>query len=253
MITDPDTPVVTGLVVSDLFVAALVAAGLEQFVANPIMGAGADMFDAAQLFAKAEAHLSRGEYQQAAGCLHAANAKIEQVASVAADIVTLGESAAASRIEGVYETTGRLARGNLGEKLATDFLAAERHHILDFKPSILGTNQGGIDIVTIKDGVVYFVDNKALSRSGNVSSVSALTTNFEKNKLAVLAGLKDELAASTFKEQRDMLASAISAIEAGNFKRVVTNANVFSEGKGVPSGVSKALKDQGIEFIDVSQ
>src|SRR5207249_3020292 len=52
---------------------------------------------------------------------------------------------------GSYEGPKRLARGNLGEKLATDALAKDGHTILDYKPDIAGTNQGGIDIVTMKE------------------------------------------------------------------------------------------------------
>jgi len=152
--------------------------------------------------------------------------------------------------EAAYDTTDRLKRGNLGEKLATDALAAEGHSILHFKPSILGTNQGGIDMVTIKDGVVHFIDNKALTRTGNVSSVSALTTNFAKNKDTVLAELKDQLAKGGTKEQMDVLQNAVTAIEKGNFKKVVTNANLTKD-DAILSGVSQGLRDEGFEFIDV--
>ena len=50
---------------------------------------------------------------------------------------------------GIYETTGRLARGLAGEKAATEFLASEGHQILQYKPDITGTNQGGFDMVTM--------------------------------------------------------------------------------------------------------
>ena len=81
---------------------------------------------------------------------------------------------------GPYQTTQRLARGNLGERAATEALARDGHQILHYKPEITGTNQGGIDMVTMRNGIVYLVDNKALSKGGNVSSVSALTTNFTR-------------------------------------------------------------------------
>lgn len=152
--------------------------------------------------------------------------------------------------EGAFETAERLKRGNLGEKLATDALAAEGHKILSYKPNILGTNQGGIDMVTIKDGLVHFIDNKALSRSGNVSSVSALTSNFTKNKDAVLKELKDALARAPSKGEKDVLHSAVTAIEKGNYKKVVTNANLTKD-DAILSGVSQTLKDEGLEFIDV--
>jgi RHS repeat-associated protein len=151
--------------------------------------------------------------------------------------------------EEAYDTTDRLRRGNLGEKLATDALAADGHKIIQFKPSILGTNQGGIDMVTIKDGVVHFVDNKALTRGGNVSSVSALTKNFAKNKDAVVKQLEDVIAGASG-EQRKGLQEALDAVKAGKFKLTVTNANL-TKNDAILSGVTDNLKSQGIEFIDV--
>ncbi|EPA06865.1 hypothetical protein [Candidatus Nitrosarchaeum limnium] len=144
----------------------------------------------------------------------------------------------------------RLARGNIGEKLATDFLAAEGHTILSFKPNIKGTNQGGIDIVTIKDGVVNFIDNKALTRSGNVSSVSSLTTNFQKNKDKVISELKSVLANAKSDLEKNVIQQALTAIDRGNFKKAVTNANITNDTK-ILSGVTEKLKNQGLDFINV--
>jgi Holliday junction resolvase-like predicted endonuclease len=176
--------------------------------------------------------------------------KAANEAAQRADDKALDEAFQGGKDEGAFDTAERLKRGNLGEKLATEALAAEGHKILGYKPSVLGTNQGGIDMVTIKDGFVHFIDNKALSRSGNVSSVSALTTNFAKNKDAVLKELKDALARAASKEEKDVLQSAVTAIEKGNYKRVVTNANL-TKNDAILSGVSQALKDKGFEFIDV--
>ncbi len=154
------------------------------------------------------------------------------------------------RGEGEFETAARLKRGNLGERLATDSLAADGHTILSYKPSIMGTNQGGIDMVTMKDGVVYFVDNKALTRGGNVSSVSALTTNFEANKASALAELRAGIASAGSRGEADLLQNAVTAIENGNYRRVVTNANL-TRNDAILSGVTERLTDEGIEFIDV--
>ena len=150
-----------------------------------------------------------------------------------------------------YKTTNRLARGNLGERLATEALAAEGHQILSYKPSILGTNQGGIDFVTIRNGVVHLVDNKALTRSGNVASVSSLTTNFPKN----LATIRGELTAmltdsARSASERQLIRQALDALNSGNFLRVVTNANFTSETR-ILSEVTETLRNQGIRFIDV--
>jgi WXG100 family type VII secretion target len=189
-----------------------------------------------------------GELADAAEAARAARA-----ASEAAEIdEALNATFRGGQNEGAFETAARLKRGNLGERLATDALAADGHEILSYKPSILGTNQGGIDMVTMKDGVVYFVDNKALSRSGNVSSVSALTTNFEANQAAALADLRTGIANAGSAQERAVLQSAVDAVEAGNFKKVVTNANM-TRNEAILSGVTESLADQGLEFIDVFQ
>src|SRR5262249_54284211 len=83
-----------------------------------------------------------------------------------------------------YATTEALKQGLAGERLAVDALNQQGHTILDFKPDIKGTNQGGFDAVTMKDGVVNFVDNKAYSTGKNVGSVSALDKNFDQNLAA---------------------------------------------------------------------
>lgn len=176
----------------------------------------------------------------------------DDLAKEAADAKALDDTFKGGKGEGAYETTTRLKRGNLGERLATDALAADGHKVLSFKPDIRGTNQGGIDMLTMKDGVVYFLDNKALTRTGNISSVSALTTNFAKNKASALQSLKTALAAAPTKAERDVLQGAIDTIEAGNFKKVVTNANL-TRGDAILSGVTDKLKKEGIEFIDVFQ
>jgi len=127
----------------------------------------------------------------------------------AAEYARTGNLAISAREnEGTFDTAERLRRGNLGEKLAAEALAADRYKILYYKPNIEGTNQGGIDIVAMKGGVVYFFDNKALTRAGNISSVSALTTNLAQNKDAILRELNDALASAGPKEQQDVLRSA---------------------------------------------
>ncbi len=153
--------------------------------------------------------------------------------------------------EGLFETAQRLIRGNAGERLAADALAREGHTILYFKPSILGTNQGGIDIVTLRGGVVNFIDNKALTRSGNVASVSALTTNFSRNMADVVASFERHLLDPALSQaERDVFQEALDAIAAQRYVRVVTNANISRPG-AVLSGVTDKLKNQGIGFIDV--
>lgn len=169
-----------------------------------------------------------------------------------ADDIALDRAFRGGADEGIYPTSTNLARGNTGERLATDVLVTRGHTVIDFKPSILGTNQGGIDMVTMKDGVVYLIDNKALSRGGNISSVSALTTNFAQNLRAVRRGLGQKLAShGTVGETRRVLQQAADALDNNSYVRVVTNMNVIAKGKGVTSGVTQNLFDQGIRFIDV--
>lgn len=151
-----------------------------------------------------------------------------------------------------YQTTQRLMRGNAGERLATDALAAQGHTIIMSKPSIMGTNQGGIDIVSMLNRKVYLIDNKALSRSGNISSVSALTTNFAQNLAAVQSEIASSVAgAPAGSAQRQMLQSALDAIASGNNVKAVTNANIMVPDSSVLTGVTQTLQSQGIQFINV--
>lgn len=153
--------------------------------------------------------------------------------------------------EGPYETTNKLKRGNFGERAATEWLADEGHKIIDFKPDIRGTNQGGIDMVTLKGGKAYLVDNKALTRSGNVSSVTALTKNFEKNLQAVKDSLRAMLAdGSRSASEKAVLRETLDSLESGNYVKAVTNANLTRDSK-VLTGVTENLSKQGIEFINV--
>jgi len=156
-----------------------------------------------------------------------------------------------SEVAEEFSTSQKLIRGNLGERLAAESLAVDGHRILSYKPSILGTNQGGIDIVTIQNGVVYLIDNKALTRSGNVSSVSALTTNFSQNLVAVRNELGEALMNPSIPaNERNLFRQAIDALESGNYVRAVTNAN-FTPDDRILSGVTEKLQKEGIEFIDV--
>jgi hypothetical protein len=120
----------------------------------------------------ATGHAIVGAVDQYAADPGAARAAWHAFAADERGAITLGE--------GLYDGPQRLARGNLGERLASDALAADGYDILAYKPDIIGTNQGGIDIVAMRGDDLYLVDNKALTRSGNVSSVSALTDNFAR-------------------------------------------------------------------------
>lgn len=146
--------------------------------------------------------------------------------------------------------SSRLTRGLLGEKLATDALAADGHKIISYKPNLSGTNQPGFDILTLKDGYLQAVDNKALTRAGNVSSVSSLTRNFDTNLTSARQEIATALEGATHPEQRRVLTEAIEAIDAGRVRKVVTNANWTPDDK-ILTGVTDNLARQGVEFIDV--
>lgn len=157
----------------------------------------------------------------------------------------------ANDTSGLFQTTQRLIRGNLGERLAADALAKDGHVIISFKPSVMGTNQGGIDIVTYRNGVLYLIDNKALTRSGNVASVSALTTNLNQNVAAVdrelVAALADPARSAI---ERQILNDSLDALRHGRYVKAVTNANVARDTQ-ILSGVTSSLNSQGIQFINV--
>jgi hypothetical protein len=191
----------------------------------------------------ATGHAIVGAVDQYAADPGAARAAWHAFAADERGAVTLGE--------GLYDGPQRLARGNLGERLASDALAADGYDILAYKPDVIGTNQGGIDIVAMRGDDLYLVDNKALTRSGNVSSVSALTDNFGQNLDAVRDDLASALASGgRSAAETDMLQRAVDAIDSGRVVRAVTNANVAPDSKLV-SGVSGRLAQDGIVFIDV--
>jgi Holliday junction resolvase-like predicted endonuclease len=144
------------------------------------------------------------------------------------------------------------ARGNLGEKLATDWLAANDFDILNFKPSIDETTRSGIDMVAMKDDTVYLLDNKALSRDGNVNSVSALTTNLVDNLSNVKRELEDMAKdAARTAEEIAVARKALEALEAERYVLAVTNANIAKDDR-ILSDVTERLKNEyDIQFIDV--
>ncbi len=152
---------------------------------------------------------------------------------------------------GVYQGPQTLARGNWGEQMAVWALQQKGHLPLLFKMDINGTNQGGVDIVTLHNGVVWFIDNKALTRSGNVSSVTALTTNFTRNRAAVLTELTRQANDTTLPGHwRHACQQAVSAINSGQYVRAVTNAN-FTPDSRILGGVTQNLTNQGIVFLDL--
>jgi hypothetical protein len=106
-------------------------------------------------------------------------------------------------------------------------------------------------MVTRHNGVLRFVDNKALTRSGNVSSVSALTANFAQNLARTRAEFA-QIAADPSRPpaERAIYRLAVNDIDSGNYVRVVTNANVSPDNQ-VPTGVTQNLTNQGIRFINV--
>jgi hypothetical protein len=152
-----------------------------------------------------------------------------------------------------YPTTQRLAGGLGGEKAAVEALAGQGHQVIWYKPDILGTNQGGVDAVTMKDGVVYLLDNKSYNTERNVSSVSALTTNFEGNLEEVKSNLSDVLNQRDLNpEQGQVIHAALDALDRGDYVKAVTNANIFSRSGAIPQDVTDRLEQEhGIQFINL--
>jgi hypothetical protein len=152
-----------------------------------------------------------------------------------------------------YATTPRLAGGLGGEKAAAEALARQGHQVIWYKPDILGTNQGGIDAVTLKDGVVYLLDNKSYNTERNVSGVSALTTNFERNLDDVKLNLSNVLNQKDLNlEQGQVIHEALGALDRGDYVKAVTNANIFSRSGEVPQDVTDRLEQEhGIQFINL--
>jgi Holliday junction resolvase-like predicted endonuclease len=152
---------------------------------------------------------------------------------------------------GIYETTGRLARGLAGEKAATEFLASEGHQILQYKPDITGTNQGGFDMVTMHGDWVYLVDNKAYRREGNLYSASALTTNFNQNLKSTIVELQAIVHdVGRSEEERDTAQRALDLIDGRNYQRLVTNASLSNIDNPGLSGVSDQMSHE-VEFQDL--
>lgn len=183
-------------------------------------------------------------------------AEVEQrIAAGAVD--ELGRMEPAARSADEADNDNRHRRGNFGERAATEALAAEGYSILDYKPDIGGTTKGGIDMVAMKDDTVYLLDNKALSRAGDVNSVSALTANFadREAKEGNLSAAKRALEAMADDTRRsadelDLINRAIAALEEGRYVRAVTNANVARDDR-ILEGVTERLAEQQIQFIDV--
>ena len=155
-------------------------------------------------------------------------------------------------IQSAYRTTANLAKGNHGERMAAFALDADGHKVLFFKPSILGTNQGGIDIYAYRDGIVYLIDNKAFTSAGNISSVSSLTTNLTKNITTAerdLAAMAADVARPA--AERGMMREALTALQEGHYVKAVTNAAMPNKDAAIKTGVTQTLADQGINFFNL--
>lgn len=151
-----------------------------------------------------------------------------------------------------YQTTYQLKQGLFGERLATEALAADGHKILMCKREITGTNQPGFDIVTLKDGVVWLIDNKAFTTGRNISSVSALTTNYEANVADALTELKEHAAATAGDPQlkfiHDAYSEAVEHLENGECQKATTSFALAPDGKHT-TGVTGRIGGQDIVHL----
>jgi RHS repeat-associated protein len=154
------------------------------------------------------------------------------------------------------EVAKHLAQGNFGERLAAEVLSTEGHRIVSYKPNIKGTNQGGFDIVTLKDDLVYLVDNKALTTGKNIGErdLTALVKNFDQNLTALTAELQSQLASTTLgSQERAVLQKTFDLLNQGKYSKLVTNANFIATEDALAQGVTKGLKDKGIGFLNLTQ
>ena len=145
-------------------------------------------------------------------------------------------------------------RGNLGERLAAEALAAAGYKIVYYKPDLKGTTTPGFDIIAIKDGHLWIIDNKAYARAtgGVLKDVSALTTNYTQN----ITNLRRDLvswAQNAPGPVQNVMAEAQQLLNAGKIKLAVTNATVIVEpGRSGITGIDPALTSKGIQFLDVN-
>jgi RHS repeat-associated protein len=154
------------------------------------------------------------------------------------------------------EVAKRLAQGNFGERLAAEVLSTEGHRIVSYKPDIKGTNQGGFDIVTLKDDLVYLVDNKALTTGKNIGEreLTALVKNFNQNLAALKTELQTQLTSNALgSDERAVLQKTLDLLNQGKYSKVVTNANFIATEDALAQGVTEGLKQRGIEFLNLTQ
>jgi hypothetical protein len=179
------------------------------------------------------------------------------------------------------------AQGFIGERIAAETLVSRGHTLLSDLPAHPSdtVHPGGFDIVTIKDGWVHVIDNKAYDvRQGasreELREVSAfsprryqLNLHGDPDRTQPVTDVKDGLkpflqqklrsdpnnpAAATWR-------AALDAIDNNRVVKAVTNARIYAptreirnedgttrvENRAILSSVSARLGAQGVQFIDV--
>lgn len=149
-----------------------------------------------------------------------------------------------------YQTTAALIRGNEGERLMQWALASDNQAILWAKSEIMGTNQGGVDIIAMKLGAedpLNLIDNKAFQSGRNISSVPALTTNLDLGEVRAI--LQQGLDNSVADLERQVWQLAIQKFDAGNINLVVSNAGRTIDSL-IPPGITARLQQQELTFLN---
>lgn len=144
----------------------------------------------------------------------------------------------------------RHARAHVGERLAADALAANGHEILYMPTRVKETLARGIDLITMKDGIVYFIDNKAyrLADKEILYDVTALRKNYDYNLDRAIVMFGEELAGPFAKQYME----ALTAVTRGRVIKAVTNANaLFEPERKLLKDVSAQLASEGIQMIDL--
>jgi len=144
-----------------------------------------------------------------------------------------------------------MIRAAVGERLAAQALAARGHAVLFFRLAVDKANEHGFDIVTMKNGKVYFIDNKAFTVGGKVYAASALTSTFAKHlRKMVTKFLEFAEDPERTQPERELYGEAVHAIRSDNYTRAVTNANITSDDR-ILTGLDPRLQGRPIEFLDL--
>jgi hypothetical protein len=90
------------------------------------------------------------------------------------------------------------AQGFVGERLAAEALGNAGHTLISGLPKEMSdtTHPGGFDLVTMKDGFVYLIDNKAYSKTSEGQKIYGVSAFSDRRYQVNLYGKPDRLLTS---------------------------------------------------------